>query len=357
MKLPKTLSELKRQNAQSSESEEHETETENESLQLEETDSTPESLEAGEGDEDEIEEIPAWLQTGESQDNEDGVQVPLKAHIAQRKKFQGSISNLRTDIEARDTQIEALNSTIQELKEAISPQSKTRPGGSFEGELPPALSDFEEEDNPEAAHQAAMLDWSMRTFDRRQQKAEQSRQAEQIAQTREADLNHHYTRAAQLIEAGQLTPDEYREADAFVRQAIEITRPGQGRTIFNTLFADLGNGSEKVLISLYRNPQNLSQLQRELTTDMSGIRASAFLGRLAGTFEGANSQRSISSAPAPGSRVKGDAKATTTSGSRTEQKLRKEYEKAHKSGDVQAAWSAKKKARAAGVDVSRWAYE
>ena len=351
MKLPTTLSELKRQNRESENSDEHEPENTDELNATEADPADPEGDELVDANEDNS--VPAWLQTGENEDDsEDDVKVPLSAHIAQRKKFQGNISTLRTDIEARDTQIEALTQTVQELREAIRPEDKKQAVPNVE--LPPALSDFDNEDNPDIAYQKAMLDWSMRTFENRQKQADMKRQQEQAALQREQELTRHYERAATLVEAGQLTPEEYRNADAFVRQAIEMTRPGEGKTIFNTLFADLGKGSEKVLISLYRNNANLSQLQQELTIDQTGIRASMFLGRLAADFERGDSRNKISSAPKPGSKVSGDSKRTVST---SEKKLRKEYDDAHKKQDIKAAFAAKKRAKAAGVDVTRWAYE
>lgn len=355
MKLPKTLSDLKRLNAQTGDADEHETAT-GEEFELEADDSQKDAPDGDELADDEAENVPAWLETGDgTEEDESDVKVPLKAHIAQRKKFQGNIHSLRTDIDERDTQIDALTKTIQELQQAINPNAKPN-GAANSNDLPPVLSDFDGEDNPDTAYQKAMLDWSLKTVDQRQNdRATQAAQAE-IAQSRELELTRHYERAAKLVEAGQLTGDEYREADAFIRQTIENTRPGMGRTIFNTLFADLGKGSEKVLISLYRKPAHLNQLQRELIADTSGIRASAFLGRLAGTFERESSPKSISSAPKPGSKVKGDNKSATPA-SKLAAKLKKQYDAAHDKGDLQAARIAKKKAKADGVDVSRWAYD
>lgn len=363
MKLPTTLSELKRLNSESENTDEHETEV------LESEEQTP----AGEqnssdkddhenslndDDVDQAEHVPAWMLTGEEEldkTSSDDVQVPLKAHIAQRKKFQGNISSLRSDIEERDTQIEALTNTVNELKNAITPQSKAN-GHVPNTDLPPVLSDFNDEDNPEAAHQSALLEWSMRNFEARQQNEAAKKRAQEAAQKREAELTSHYQRAAMLVDAGELTPDEYRAADAFVRQAVENSRPGEGKTIFNTLFADVGKGSEKVVISLYKNATNLNQLQRELERDISGLKAATFLGRLAADFERESSQSAISSAPKPGSKVKGGV-APVTKTDKQALKLKKEYDKAHASGDFGAAFSAKKKARAHGVDVSRWAYD
>lgn len=356
MKLPTSLSELKRLNAKNENTEtpdEHETEV------LDDIGSEdPEQLATDEGedleDQDEAENVPAWMDTGDDQDaDESDVQIPLKAHIAQRKKFQGNIQSLRSDVEQKDTQIEALTQTVNELKTAIMPQTKSN-GRAANIELPPVLSDFDDQDNPEAAHQAALLEWSMQSFERKQRQAEAEKQSQEQAAMREQELGAHYQRAAILVKEGHLTPDEYRNADGFVRQAVENVRPGEGRTIFNTLFADLGQGSEKVLISLYRNPTNLNRFQQELTQDLSGLRAATFLGRLAAEFERGGSKTTISSAPRPGSKVRGDGKRTSPD--KKAQKLKEEYDKAHKKGDFSAAWKAKKHAKEAGVDVSRWAY-
>ena len=213
MKLPTSLSELKRLNANSEDSEEHETE-DFEEAETEATDDNQETLEGDDlVDQNEADDVPAWLQTGEDEDtNSDGdVKVPLKAHIAQRKKFQGNINSLRTDIESRDTQIEALTQTIEDLREAIKPGASSAAKVGSEKDLPPVLSDFENEDSPESAHQAAMLEWSLKTFERRQQQAEMRKSQQQQAQEREQELTRHYNRAAALVEAGQLTPEEYRD--------------------------------------------------------------------------------------------------------------------------------------------------
>lgn len=361
MKLPTTLSELKRLNAKPEEPETAD-ELETEVLDPDEPED-PDTLDAADSDEvadDEGGDLPAWLQTGDEQDtDENDVQVPLKAHIAQRKKFQGNIHSLRSDMEQKDTQIEALTQTVNELKQAVLPQSKAN-GGPANVDLPPVLRDFSDQDDPEAAHQSALVEWSMQSFERKQRQVEAQKQAEKAAATREQELNAHYERAAILVKEGHLSPDEYRNADAFVRQAVEIVRPGEGRTIFNTLFADLGEGSEKVLISLYRNQSNLNRFQQELTQDLSGLRAASLLGRLAADFERGSSKTTISSAPRPGSKVRGDAERATPGNkprmTKAAKKLKAEYDLAHKEGNFHTAWSAKRKAKAAGVDVSRWAF-
>lgn len=117
--------------------------------------------------------------------------------------------------------------------------------------------------------------------------------------------------------------------------------------VTNALIASLGEGSEKVLYNLGVNQARRTELVNLLKEDKSGLRASMFLGKLAGELS--SPQRKKSNAPAPATQIQGD-RQTTEQGRALHQK----YKDAHKSGNVQKAIELKRQARSAGVDTQTW---
>jgi hypothetical protein len=109
----------------------------------------------------------------------------------------------------------------------------------------------------------------------------------------------------------------------------------------------LGEGSEKVNYYLGRNKAALAKFQNLLMTDKTGIQAAVFLGQEKQRLTKITKPRS--NAPKPATEIRGDEIVTGAAG-----RYKKKYYAAHKKGDTQSAYNAKKEARAAGVDVSKW---
>jgi len=123
--------------------------------------------------------------------------------------------------------------------------------------------------------------------------------------------------------------------------------PNLGDIIVDQVISILGEGSEKVLYFLGRNKAALAKFQNLLMTDKSGMKAAVYLGQEKQRLTNPIKQRS--SAPAPVTNIKGDEPLSGAAG-----RFKKKYDAAHKKGDNQAAYNAKKEARAAKIDTSTW---
>jgi hypothetical protein len=109
----------------------------------------------------------------------------------------------------------------------------------------------------------------------------------------------------------------------------------------------LGEGSEKVLYFLGNNKNALNELKSSLVDDKSGMRLAIYLGQQKERLT--TPRKKMSRAPAPGTVLKGDG-----GGGLKASAAKKKYDAAHKSGKSQDAYTLKKQARAAGIDVSKW---
>lgn len=261
-------------------------------------------------------EVPDWMQTDTpDEDNQDGSEkmMPVRSHVKQRK-------GLKSELKAKDSTIQDLQEQINKLSNGGGSPAQTQKPTDLKR---PRLSDFDAESDPESAYETAILDWSASTVDRRlQQHVDKRNKGERDAQISQA-LDKHYIRAATVVddESQGLTGDGYRDADEALRLAADNVQPGQGDNIINTLLANIGAGSEKVVVSLYQKPTQMNQFITALREDPSGIKVSMLLARMAAKFERDSKQKQVSNAPAPGKAL---PKGTPpSSGSASERKLKK----------------------------------
>jgi hypothetical protein len=165
---------------------------------------------------------------------------------------------------------------------------------------------------------------------------------------RDKAVDEHYERVDKLLTDSGISPEVYKAADQKVREAVESLMPKQGDLVVDQMIAHLGEGSDKVMYYLGRNKGALGEFERLLIKDPSGIRAAVFLGtqkeRLSGT-----PKKMKSAASPPANEIKGDAN-TGTKG----KAFKKRYDAAHEKNNMQAAYNAKKEAKAAGVDTKEW---
>ena len=351
----KALSQLKAENA-SKENEEQTGQSESDDLEALQEDGEELEEQTGQSDDSDDdpdpEEVPAWMQTDDDDSETSSEQtnlMPVKSHIRKRKQLQG-------EIKAKDDQIADLQQQITQLQQGTAPQpgqqapTQARPTVK----AAPKLSDFADEDDPESAFTAAMLSWSNSQVDARMNQNVQQQQVTARKQAIDTALDDHYERAAVLIEKGNLAAEEYTAADSLMRQTAEQLQPGRGDDIVNTLLANIGAGSEKVVISMGRKASNLNRFFTALKDDPTGIKASVILGKMAAGFEGSKSSK-VSSAPAPGKKIaKGSTGGKGGTPTAQERKFLKEYNAAHKVGDRNRAFRARREARKAGVDVTKW---
>lgn len=283
-------------------------------------------------------EAESWMQS-DDQASQDAGKTPkfTDSDIGAAKQ------KLRAKLEREhQSETEKLRARIAELE-----QAKSAPVVQV-GEKP-RREQFYEMDDPDEAYSEAMVEWKLATMRAEHQKTsqqvDQERRALERMQSVTQSVDQHYGRAAKLAEASGIAPEVYQSADLRVRQAVDQVFPGGGDGIVDSLIANIGEGSEKVFYNLGVNNKRLSELERLLREDPTGLRASVYLGRLSAELS-APAKRT-SNAPAPAAQAQGDAN-TTASGAA----LQRQYKDA--GGDVEKRISIKRKAKAAGVDTSSW---
>lgn len=347
-----TLAELKAENAkaddaaegQENEATEDETasppqadEVETEETETEETEEETEpEAETGETESEETDDT--WMQPEGHDSDADHLSNAEAAKL--RKKYQAK-GEARAERKYQE-ELAAANKRIAEL-ESQSPAPTT-------GLVKPKREDFYDQDDPDEAYIEALGNyWEQKALakvEAKQAATEKTREAKALLKATETAVDQHYERAAALAQRSNISPETYQAADRKVREAIEGIYPDNGDMIADQLIANLGEGSEKVFYNLGINPSRLSELTRRLTEDKSGLKASLYLGEVKGRLLQPHKRRST--APGPAKTANGDGESESA------RSLKSKYTEAHKQGNAQAAWNAKKAAKDRGVDVSNW---
>lgn len=280
-------------------------------------------------------ELEPWMKTGEEeveQTTDDPSKiVPVSKFVNVKKKLKGKISE-------RDSEIERLRAENEALK-------KPRPLAQVL--VRPKVGDFSNDDDFNTAMDDYYDQRTVQTVARTQKETSQTQAIVEAKTMVDTAVESHYERATSLIEKSGIKPELYQGADAKVRMAVESIQPGRGEAIVDQLISILGEGSEKVMYYLGVNETGLNKLTSLLSSDPSGMKATAFLGEQKQKLTNPNKPRS--QAPAPASQINGDA-----NGSPQGSALKRKYDAAHKKGDTQAAYNIKKEARANNVDVKKW---
>jgi hypothetical protein len=159
-------------------------------------------------------------------------------------------------------------------------------------------------------------------------------------------VDAHYERASSLLAKSGIAPELFKHADQKVRKTIDSLRPGMGDVIADSFISTLDDGSEKVMYYLGVNEVALNKLQALLVDDPTGLRAAVYLGQEKQRLTTPTKHRS--NAPAPSKNVNGDVNSGNAKG------LKRKYEAAHKSGDLQLAYNLKQQAKKEGSDVKIW---
>ncbi len=336
--MAKTLEELKAENAAK---EAEETETPQVDVEAEEIKAVDEEVEETEEDaetsdeEAEDPETEAWMQTDEQTSDHDGTAVPVAKHVSMRNKLKGAVKE-------KDSEIETLRAEIEALKGATVQSVQTQ------SNLPnrPTLEQF---DYDEEKHNAALDAWYDAKLDAKlnstNQNANIAKQQEQAKKALDLAVDRHYENAEKLIESSGISPDVYRQADVAVRSMLETARPGQGDVVADFLISTLGEGSEKVMYYIGRNPAKLAEIQADLMSDPSGMKAVAKLGRISAEVSAPTKRKS--NAPKPSRQINGDAGTQGNS----EKALKKKYGAAK---DAQTRFNIRREAKKDGVNVSKW---
>ncbi len=298
-----------------------------------------ESSEAGEPSEEKTEdtETEAWMQSDEDTDGQASADIPNSAWKAAREKYKAKLQKHK---EESGQEVEQLKAEIEKLK-GSQPQQLNRP----------KREDFDNADDPDEAFAEALVDWKLEQNNARTaaktKEVEQTRQAEEYKQSVSKAVDQHYERAVKLAEKSDISAEVYQSADLKVRQAVESVFPEKGDDIYEALIANLGEGSEKVSFNLGVNTARRNRFVSLLTEDKTGLKAAVYLGTLNAELSAPAKRQTT--APDPATQLKGNENA-----SQKYQSLKAKYTKAHKVGDSQAAFDAKRAAKQAGADTSKW---
>jgi hypothetical protein len=295
----------------------------------------------GEGDQPDTSETEseAWMQTEEqTSEGSDDKTVPLAVLVSARTKLKGKIG-------AQNEELEQLRTENAALKQGQAPAPTTA--------KPAAMPTLEGSEYDDAKYQQELSNWMAQQVQAQvaqaNQASTQTASQTQAAQQLDQAVDSHYQRAAKLAEESGITPELYQNADTVVRQTIESVLPKMGDVVTDNMIARLGEGSEKVMYFLGRNKTAQEKLRSSLVTDPTGISAALYLGELKSTV--AAPQKRVSRARKPATQIQGDEGGSAKGDAK---KLKAAYDSAHKQHQGQAAYNAKKTAKAAGIDVSDW---
>lgn len=300
-------------------------ETENEVA--EEQEIVEEVVETEEIKEEEVEEeTPLYLQEEDGEEEESKPDtVPLATHLRKKQKYKDEIQALREE--------------IQNLKQ-VSPQVKVE-----DFKIPEEL-DF---DDP-TEYRKALSDYNVKVAQRTFQSYEQDKrlreEAERVEREREEAVNEHYKRAEVLLQKHSISAEVYKNSEKNVRESVELVMPGQGELVTESLISIVGEDSEKAMLYLGRNKTALAEFTMLLQRDRTGLKAAAYLGKIAGKVN--SSVKRTSQAPPPAPATTGEQGETSSVS------LMRKYNDAHKKGEIGRAYKIKQEAKKNGFDTSKW---
>jgi small-conductance mechanosensitive channel len=329
-----------------------------EAMSLEELKAQNAAEEAAQAQQPEVEEIDAEEsedlevdspETTEGEATEEPTEDWLKEDSAEEEKKQSDLvpaavlaetrRKLRGQVSEKDAEIQRLKSELDQVK--ASPASTSAQDLDLEVAVEPWEYDGDNYGRYKAELDARNARKIMQAESARAQQAQQiEQQQREIAE----QFNQHYDRVEALVASGKITVEKYKAAEANVLEKLD-QMTGAGEAVMKKFVASIGAGSEKVIIHLGTNGTAQQRLEQELKRDPSGIAAAIYLGGLREKFNSAPATKP-KTAPAPDVALKGKAPASSSH--------YKAYEKAVAKDDPTAMLEAKRAARGAGIDTSKW---
>jgi hypothetical protein len=270
------------------------------------------------------EEKPEWAKT-------EGQAVPVAKYVDLKHKLKATKAEADSEIERLRLEVEALKRSPAQTQSVAAPK-------------PPTLEECGYDETvfvqKNAEYVEALIESKLSSHS---QKSQSQHQAQAAEQSLNQEVDKHYERASEFVRKGVVSEENFRNADAVVRRAIGNLYPQEGDKVTDTLIANIGEGSEKVLYHLGANPQALSALEQSLRSDPSGLKAALYLGGLKTKFESAPLNK-LSNAPKPDQSLKGDVAVGGKN-------YKSAFDKAVSVGDM---YRIKREAKAAGIDTSKW---
>jgi small-conductance mechanosensitive channel len=328
-----SLEELKSQNAAEEAAKSQQTEAEEiDAEHSEDLDVDP--PEQTEGDDTEEPEEDWLKEDGADEEKKQSDLVPAAVIAQTRRKLRGQISE-------KDVEIQRLKSELDQIK--ANPAATS----AQDLELEVAVESWEYEGDPATyGRYKAELDArnARKIMQAESARAQQAQQIEQQQREIAEQFNQHYDRVEALVASGKITVEKYKAAEANVVEKLD-QMTGAGEAVMKKFVASIGAGSEKVITHLGTNGAAQQRLEQELKRDPSGIAAAIYLGGLREKFNSAPVNKP-KTAPTPDVPLTGKAPVTSSH--------YKAYEKAVAKDDPTAMLEAKRAARAAGIDTSKW---
>lgn len=289
----------------------------------------PETTEGGEAEEPEED----WLkEDGAEEEKKQSDLVPAAVLAETRRKLRGQVSE-------KDAEIQRLKSELDQVK--ASPAATS----AQDLDLEIALESWEYEGDNYARYKAELDARNARKIMQAESaRAQQAQQIEQQQREIAEQFNQHYDRVEALVASGKITVEKYKEAELKVVEKLD-QMTGAGEAVMKKFVASIGAGSEKVITHLGTNGAAQQRLEKELKRDPSGIAAAIYLGGLREKFNSTPVNKP-KTAPTPDVPLTGKAPVTSSH--------YKAYEKAVAKDDPTAMLEAKRAARGAGIDTSKW---
>lgn len=276
-------------------------------------------------------ETEAWMETGAEEDDESPPQIDPRTAKAIREKYQG---RAKKQLDAKDEEIAELKRQLEAKPQKKQLERPKRADFKTDEEYDDALFNWR------TAKQQAESTAATAAATRKQQL-----EANQAAVDKSVD--DHYLRTKDLSEKSGITPEAFNAADLTLRRAIDEVFPEGGDIIFEQLVYSTGKGSEKVFYNLGVNAKNRAEFIEKLKEDGSGIQAAIYVGELKTKL--VNPPKRQTQAPDPAKQIRGDKQQSATG-----DRMKREYEKAHKDGNAQKAFDIKTNAKNAGINTKDW---
>lgn len=346
-----SLSELKAQNGGESETVKEvvepqvEVDAETEEVsEVEETETLDQEVEDESSDDEELEaEVEEWMK------GSDDRTIPLGEHIEVRQ-------SLKTDLRNERKEKSELEKKVEELEARLQSQSK--------GVVSPPSQELKAPDVKEYMNEYDEVDWAKFNQDnnkylhdmvQQQLQGNAQSQQEQVAQAQRQEqakkvIDDHYNRAQKLVTDGVVKAKDYSEADLSIVNRFEQLMPGKGRSLADELVNHLSTVSdepEKVWYKLGRDANLLNEVIQAYQADPSGVQGVAKLARISSQYSKPVARKS--NAPKPTKQIKGNQSSSSDAA-----KLARKYKDAQKKGDFSASFKAKREAKKAGIDTSKW---
>lgn len=288
-----------------------------------------------EGDETE-EPTEDWLKedgTEEGKPKKQSELVPAAVLAETRRKLRGEVSE-------KDAEIQRLKSELDQVK--ASPAATS---AQYKPVIPVEFHDFE---GGWDEYQAYVADVhatnALKLIEARENQNKQAKVVEQEQREIAEQFNQHYDRVEALVASGKITVEKYKKAELKVVEKLD-QMTGAGEAVMKKFVASIGAGSEKVITHLGTNGAAQQRLEKELKRDPSGIAAAIYLGGLREKFNSTPVNKP-KTAPTPDVPLTGKAPVTSSH--------YKAYENAVAKDDPTAMLEAKRAARGAGIDTSKW---